>query len=459
MLIKQNFFSKHNIKISPVQKIAIGFILVILTGAFLLSLPISSRAGVSTSLVNALFTASSATCVTGLVVFDTYQYWSGFGQMIILLLIQIGGLGFMTVATLFSFFINRNISVTERIVMSKSFGLNDLSGVVRLAKHVLIGTFLIELIGAIILSTQFIGEFGVIGGIIKSIFHSISAFCNSGFDIIGQKAAYIGLTPYVSNATICITIMGLVVIGGLGFFVWEDLYNYFRKKITKLSTYTKLVLVITGILIFAGALLIFLFEFNNPGTMKNLSLKGKFLSSFFHSITPRTAGFNTLEIPNMTENSKVLTMILMFIGGSSGSTAGGIKTVTVGLILIAVFQIARGRRNIVISNRKISNDNLLRALSIFMIGLLMVLVGSFVLNTIEPNLDYFVCLFECISAFGTVGLTFGITPELNSLSKLVLILLMYFGRVGILTITFSIVLGMDKNKQKLSFPETNVMIG
>lgn len=445
--------------LSPTQFLVLSFAGIILIGAVLLSLPVASRSGQWTAFINSLFTATSATCVTGLVVFDTYQYWSGFGQAVILMLIQVGGLGLMTVATLLSFFIRRNISFKERTFISQSLSLNELSGVVRLTKHILIGTLLFEGLGAIALSIRFIPEFGVAGGIIKGIFHSVSAFCNAGFDIMGQRAAFSSLTAYVSDITVNITIMSLIVIGGLGFFVWEDLYNLVKRK-RKLSVYSKLVIGITACLIIGGAVLIFIFESNNPDTFGHLSPLGKVLASFFQSVTPRTAGYNTLNLVSQTDNTKILQIFLMFIGGSSGSTAGGIKTVTFGILLLTIFQVARGRRDIVVLGRKVSNDNVLRAFTIAGIGFLLVIFGSLIISFIEPGNNIFLkSLYECVSAFGTVGLSLGLTPSLSAVSKIILIMLMYFGRVGILTITFSIVMGHNRDKDKLSYPESNLLVG
>ncbi|MEG0770714.1 MAG: TrkH family potassium uptake protein [Clostridia bacterium] len=450
---------KKKTVLSPAQVILFGFIGVILVGAMLLMLPISSRTGDVTSPLTAFFTATSATCVTGLIVVDTFTHWSGFGQVIILLLIQIGGLGIMTIASLLSFFLRRNISFKERMLMSQSLSLLDMAGVVRITKHAIIATLTIEAAGALILSARFIKDFGILGGIAKGIFHSVSAFCNAGFDLMGQIEPFIGITPYVSDITVTVTIGLLIIIGGLGFFVWEDIYRMLTKK-TKLTLYTKLVLVMTGALVVVGAILIFIFEHNNPATLGGLDTKGQVLGSFFQSVTPRTAGYNTISQAGMTSDSKFITVLLMFIGGSSGSTAGGIKTVTFGLLIIAIWQVSKGRRQIVIRGKSISNENILRATAIAGIALFLTVSAAMIISIAEGGaVSFSEAIFETFSAFGTVGLTLGITPELSVISKLVLATLMIMGRVGILTVTYSIVLKFDKTQNKINYPEGKVLIG
>lgn len=454
---KGSFAKKH--KLDPTQIIALGFAGVILTGAFLLTLPISAKSGGWTSFINALFTATSATCVTGLVAVDTYQYYTDFGQAIIALLIQIGGLGVMTFATLLSMLFRRNISMKERLLQTQSISAYDMRGIVRVTKHILIGTLIFEGIGATLLSIRFAQDFGVVEGIKKGIFHAISAFCNAGFDILGDKAPFVNLTGYVNDITVNVVIMSLIVIGGLGFVVWEEILYY--RKTKKFSLYTKMVLGITAALIFGGALLIFLFENSNPETLGPLSPLGKTLASFFQSITPRTAGFNTISQSGMTSQSKVLTTFLMFVGGSSGSTAGGIKTFTFGLIVAAVLSAIRGRKEVTIGKKRISNENVYRAFTLAFVGLTMVTVASFVMSSFDGTFSVFSAFYEAMSAFGTVGLSLGITPTLSVLSKLILITLMYFGRVGIITIAYALIIKTQNNNlANIRYPEeTRINIG
>ncbi|MDP4152957.1 MAG: TrkH family potassium uptake protein [Bacillota bacterium] len=447
---------KTKLHIKPAETFLIGFLAVILFGAFLLTLPISSRSGQWTSPLTALFTATSATCVTGLVVVDTYTYWTVFGQIVILLLIQTGGLGFMTIATLFSLLIRRNISMSERLIIMQGLNLDDMSGIVRLTKRVLLGTLMFEGAGALILSVRFASDFGWIKGIYKGIFHSVSAFCNAGFDILGDRGKFSSITTYQDDVVVNVVIMALIVIGGLGFFVWDDIAK--TKNFKGLKVYSKMVLIITASLIFGGAVLFALFEMNNTAITAGMSVKSKILAPLFQSVTTRTAGFNSISEGDMTSASKILSCLLMFIGGSSGSTAGGIKTFTFGLLIMMTLSALRGRRDVIVFGRKIGSDNVLRAISLTLIAVLLLFVSACVISLFEP-FPLLSIIFECCSAFGTVGLTVGITPLLSPVSKLVLILLMYLGRVGVLTITLGIAMQLNRNKNLISYPEAKVLIG
>lgn len=446
----------HKLKLTPVQLLPLGFAIIILTGAVILSLPISSRSGQWTPFIDSLLTATSATCVTGLVVYNTLAHWNVFGQIVIILLIQIGGLGFMTMATLFSFLLRRNITLGERLVMMQTLNLEDINGIIRLTKNVLLGTFLFEGAGAVILSLRFIGEYGVANGIFKGVFHSISAFCNAGFDLFGGDNQFVSLTAYADDFVVSTVIMLLIIIGGLGFFVWGDILRV--KSFKKLQPYSKLVITVTVVLLLGGALIVALLEWNNPKTLGMFGLKGKVLASFFQSVTPRTAGFNTIDLPSMRPGTKLLTCVLMFIGGASGSTAGGIKVGTAGVIILAVLSIARGNRDVIAYNRKINNDIVLRAFSVFAIGAGIVFTGVVIIGTVDP-FPLTQILFECFSAFGTVGLTLGITPLLSTVSKIVITLLMYFGRVGIYTITIAVAWRFAKKHNAITYPETRILIG
>jgi trk system potassium uptake protein TrkH len=377
-----------------------------------------------------------------------------FGKIVILMLIQIGGLGFMTMATLVAFIIGKRISLRERLIMQEALNQFNISGLVRLTKHILFTTFIIEGIGAFFLSLRFIPQYGRPKGILFGIFHSVSAFCNAGFDLIGQGRS---LTPYVDDVLVNVVIWLLIIIGGLGFTVIMDLLRF--KKFSKLTLHTKLVLYISGILILTGFVFSFIFEFNNPETLGNLSAKGKFLGSMFQAITPRTAGFNTLPMYKLTMASKFFIIILMFIGGSPGSTAGGIKTTTAGVLILSIISIIRGKNDTEIFNRRIAKDVLSRALAIVVIGMLWVLVVIMILSITEANKDFLDIFFETVSAYGTVGLSLGITSKLSLIGKIVISFTMFAGRVGALTIVFALARKQQKKKGLIRYPEGKVMVG
>lgn len=430
---------------------------MILAGAILLNLPIASKNGMSIGFVDALFTSTSAVCVTGLVVVDTGTYWSTFGQIVILTLIQIGGLGFMTMATLLSLLIGRRIGLRERLLIQESLNQNSLQGIVKFTKHIIITVFVIELVGALILAIQFVPEFGFNKGAYLSIFHSISAFNNAGFDLMGEyNGQFSSLTGYVDNALVSFTIAGLVILGGLGFFVYKDLFN--TKSIKKLSLHSKVVFLMTVMLILFGTIFFFITEYNNPKTMGNLSLEGKIISSIFQSVTPRTAGFNTLPLPDMTNASKFMTVILMFIGGSPGSTAGGIKTVTLGVLMFAVISTIRGKDHIEIFKRKLQQSVVNKSLAIIMISLALVTTVTMILSLLE-NTSFINVLYETASAFGTVGLSLGITPYLSVPSKIIIALTMFFGRVGPLSIALALSASAARHRSLINYPEDRVMVG
>ncbi len=453
---RRNFFIKQIVSVSPTRLIVMGYVLVIFLGSILLNLPIASRDGSSIGYINALFTATSATCVTGLVVVDTYSHWTIFGQSVILLLIQIGGLGFMTMATLFSLALRRKISFKERLVIAESLNQYTIEGIVRLTKQVLIGTLLFEGAGALILSIKFSSEYGITKGIFKGIFHAISAFCNAGFDIMGETKKFTSLTGYTGDTIVNLTVMALVVIGGLGFYVWSNIMQ--AKDIRSLRLHTKLVLFISGILLVLGFVFFFLMEYNNPNTLQALSFKDKLLAAMFQSVTTRTAGFNTISLSDLTIASQVMTIVLMFIGGSPGSTAGGIKTVTLGVLIFAVFSHISGKDDTEMFNRRLHHSVVLRALSIVFIALMIVLTTTIILSIFETA-TFMEIFFEAVSAFGTVGLSLGITPSLSSVSKVAVIITMFLGRVGVLTMALALLMRGKKTSGKLKYPEGKVMVG
>ncbi|GAA0181905.1 TrkH family potassium uptake protein [Clostridium sediminicola] len=441
---------KFKKRLVPAQILAIGFATVILIGTILLSLPVSSASGKATPLVDAIFTSTSAVCVTGLVTLNTAEYWSYFGKTVIIILIQIGGLGFMSFATLFALLLGKKITLKERLIMQEAMNSFSLQGLVKLAKYILIFTFSVEGVGALFLSTKFIPNYGVIKGIYFSIFHSISAFCNAGFDLTGNS-----LIPYSQSVVVMLVISGLIIIGGLGFTVWAEIYSL--KDIKRMSLHSKLVISMTLILVFGGWLLMYIFEMNNPATIANMPLKGKVLSSFFAAVTPRTAGFNSISLADMSMAGKFLTMILMFIGGSPGSTAGGVKTATIGVLLITVINIIRNKEETVIFERRISKDLIYKAFAVVSIGVGVVMLTTLALCITETGASFEYIAFEAFSAFGTVGLSLGLTSKLSFVGKLIVAITMYMGRVGPLTLIFAI-----SNKKKGSavrYPEGKILVG
>lgn len=417
-------------------------------------LPVSSSTGNPTNFMDAFFTSVSATCVTGLTVVETGLHWSVFGKCIILLLIQTGGLGFMSVALMFSVVARRRITPRERLIFAQSINITDLSGIVKFAKLIFYGTLALELLGAIILAFRFIPEFGVPEGIFNSVFHSVSAFCNAGFDILGRGNS---VCDYATDPLVSLVLSLLVVFGGLGFFVWRDLFIFFKYK-HRLSPYSKIVLLTTTVLLVSGTLFLFLFEYNNP-VFDNFSGGELLLTSFFQSAVTRTAGFFSVDLSSLTSPSKALSMLLMFIGGASGSTAGGIKVASFAVIIVAMISILKGKSKFVIFKRNIALNDVLRAMGIFAVALLIVTTSCFFICLIDPQFSFTEILYEVISAFATVGQTLGITADLSIISKFVLCLLMFFGRVGIITVTYAIMFNQARSENLISYPDTNIFIG
>ena len=440
------FFFRH---ISPFQTITCSFLILILLGSILLMLPAAGSGEGRCSYLDALFTASSAVCVTGLVVHNTATYWSGFGQGIILLLIQIGGLGVITVVIAASIFSGKRIGLRQRNLMQNAVNAPKLGGIIRFTRFLLFFTAAAEICGALLLIPVFAKNYGLAAGTGKAFFHSISAFCNAGFDILSDKTPYASLTAYRSNVLLNVVIICLIVAGGLGFLTWDDLISK-RFRFKKLTLQTKLVLLTSAILIVLPALFLFLTDFTkgSPGD--------RILFSVFQSVTTRTAGFNTVSFDNMREGSHLLMIILMLIGGSPGSTAGGMKTTTLAIIMIAFRRYIRQDKDYSSFGRSVSSRTVLEAFTLLMLYLGLFLGGSLLISTIEhlPVID---CMFESASALGTVGLTTGITPSLGSISKIVLILFMYFGRVGGLTLAYAALGGEKADTGRL--PEEKVMIG
>jgi len=447
---------KKRLKITPTQLVVTSFATLIFFGAFLLNLPIASRDNLPVGFVNALFTATSSVCVTGLIVVDTGTHWTVFGQVIIVSLIQIGGLGIMTMSTMFALLLGRKITLRERLLIQESLNQFDLEGLVRLTKNIIIATFTIELIGAILFSFVFVPDYGLKKGIAFGVFHAITSFCNAGFDLIGEFRSF---TPYVNNFIININTMLLIIIGGLGFSVWIDIYQIFRDRSFKnIALHSKVVLVTTIFLILFGAVFIFAVEFNNPGTLKNLPFSGKVLASFFHSVSPRTAGYNTLDMTALTTPTKFMTIILMFIGGSPGSTAGGIKTATAAILILTVIAVVKGREEPEIFERRISNYLVYRAMAVAAISLGLVVFVTMVLSLTE-NADFLTLFFETTSAFGTVGLTLNYSPHLSMIGKLIISITMFAGRVGPLSLVLAFAHRASGNKGNLKYPEDRIIVG
>lgn len=447
-------FERHGYhRLNQVQYIALGFFFIILAGSLILTLPIASQSGEWTPFLNSMFTATSATCVTGLVVYDTFTHWNVFGQLVILLLIQIGGLGFITVGVGFSMAFRRRIGLRQRDLLKESINAMEIGGIVKLSRKIFIGTALCEGVGALLLATRFIPEFGLVKGIYYSIFHAISAFCNAGFDLMGGQQPYASFTAYATDPVINITLMLLIIVGGLGFVVWSDVVSKrFRWK--NYSLHTKMVISVTLLLIFGGALFLFLFE--QGGTISGMSTGDQILASLFGSVTARTAGFNTVDTGALQPESKLLTIALMFIGGSPGSTAGGVKTTTIAVILIYVISNLRGESGCNVFHRRIGDEVIKRASMVFCLNLFLGLT-SVTLILATSNLHMSDVLFEVYSAISTVGMTTGITRDLNVVGRIVIIILMYCGRIG--SMTFALSLVAKPEAKGLSLPEEKITIG
>ncbi len=456
MMKKMKYLLHYRIHIRPIQVIFLGFGLLILFGTLLLNLPFASQNGRSIGFINAMFTATSATCVTGLIVADTATQWTIFGKCVILLLIQIGGLGFMTLATLFSLVLRRTITLKERLLIAEALNYEQMQGIVRLAKHLLAGTFMIEGIGAVILSLCFIPDFGIASGIGRGIFQSISSFCNAGFDLMGSRTPFSSMTLYAGNWIANLTIMMLIIIGGLGFVVWDDVLM--NRRWSKLSPHSKLVLIISAILIVSGAALFFIFENNNPKTLQHATISERILTPLFQSVSARTAGYNSLRLADMTQASLFVLILLMFVGGSPGSTAGGIKTTTLGVILLSAFALIRGSESVNLYERRLPRYTVMKALVIVVIAFIIVVTGTMVLLVFE-DFDFLSIVFEVISAFGTVGLTLGITTELSAASKCVLMCIMYAGRIGVLSTALAILARRNSGGSPIKYPEGKIMVG
>lgn len=426
---------RKKLSLSYTQIILLGFLALVFTGAVLLSLPISSRTGQQTPFVDALFTATSATSITGLVVYDTYSHWSIFGQMVLLFLIQIGGLGFMTILAVLFLALRRKMGLDERQLLVQASGMNNLGGVLPIIRRIAIMSFSLQGFFALLLSFRFIPAMGFAQGAYYAIFHAISAFCNAGFDLMGQSSPFSSLTGYAGDVLVNLTVILAVVSGGLGFIVWNDVWTH-KGRFSKFSLHSKLVLSTTGILLLLAWLLFFLLEQN--ATAQYMSFGQRVLSALFQSAINRTAGFSTTSVPHLSYPAILLSMALMIVGGSTGSTAGGIKTTTAAILFLNAVNSVRKRHSLVVFRRRISDDTIKNASAITVIFLLLVLAATLLLTAMEP-FSIQEALFEVISAVGTVGLSLGITPYLNTGGRILITALMLAGRVGLLTLLFALV--------------------
>ena len=436
-------------RLSSSQIIILGFAGVILFGSILLTLPFSTRDGHGALFSDALFTATSAVCVTGLVVQDTATYWSTFGQAVIIALIQIGGMGVVTVAIAISSFSGKQISLKQRSTMQEAISAHKVGGIVRLTGFIIKMTIIFELLGAVIMAPTFCKEFGVLKGIWYAVFHSISAFCNAGFDLMGAKTPYSSLTYFVDNPVINFVIMSLIIIGGIGFMTWDDI-KVNKHHVRKYRMQSKVILITTVLLISLPALYFFLFEFGDK------PMGERIWSSLFQSVTPRTAGFNTADLTQISETGTAITTMLMLIGGSPGSTAGGMKTTTLAVLFSTAISVFRRREHTHFFGRRVNDDTIRNAATILMMYVILFLTGGFLISHIE-SLPLLTCLYETASAIGTVGLTLGITPNLGIASQIILIVLMYIGRVGGLTLIFSALSGNQGNTARL--PQEKITVG
>ena len=456
---------KKPVKMDPTQVLVMGFAAVILIGSLLLSLPIATVGDANASYLDCIFTSTSAVCVTGLVVQDTGTYWSPFGQVVILLMIQIGGLGFMTMATMILMLMGRRIRLRDRLVIQEALNEFSLQGLVALIKRIALMTFSFEIIGMMLLSTRFIPQFGPWRGLYMSVFHSISAFCNAGFDLMGGfSGQFSSFTAFANDFVVNFTLMGLIIVGGLGFTVLLDMQR--TRRYRDLSLHSKVVLLMSGILLLLGFIFFFAVELTNPKTLADPSLKpmSKGLAALFQSVTARTAGFNTISQDGLTLPGKFMTTILMFIGASPAGTGGGIKTTTFAVVILMVVTVVRGREEVTVFNRRLAKGIAFRALAITFISFVVVIIITMVLSIAEQGntselMTFDNILYEAVSAFGTVGLSAGITPTTSTISRLFTITTMFVGRVGPMTLALAFARRLRNNDVKFSYPEGKIMVG
>ncbi len=435
--------------LTPPQVLVLGFALAILTGTLLLSLPLAVRDG-KPDLLTAAFTATSAVCVTGLVVVDTADHWTLFGQLVILLLIHTGGLGLMTMGTLFALLLGRRIGLRRRQQIKESVNQNELTGIIWLVQRILLFTAITEAIGATILTLHLAPKYGWTQGLWLGVFHAVSAFNNAGFDLFGR---FRSLTGFADDPVVSLTVAGLLILGGIGFSVVVDVYR--KRSFKRLSLHSKIVIAVTVLLLTFATAAVLLLEHDHA--LRHLTPHHKLLAAFFQASTPRTAGFNTVPLNDLFVPTQFLMIILMFIGASPGSTGGGIKTTTFITVGLALLSLARGREDVEIFNRRIPKSQVYKALSILILGLTVVLTTTLFLTITENGKDFLIIFFETVSAFGTVGLSLGLTPDLSPAGRLAIMLTMFVGRVGPLTLAFS--LAQRDHQAKIRLPEQKILIG
>ncbi|MDO4633377.1 MAG: TrkH family potassium uptake protein [Eubacteriales bacterium] len=435
------------------RKIMLGFLCIILVGALLLMLPVSTRDGQSTTFLGALFCSVSATCVTGLVAYDTFSHWSLFGQLVLLTEIQIGGLGFITISTFMMIVLRRRIGIGRRALLQDSLSMLQVRGSVRLVRRIVLGTLLFEGVGAILLSLRFVPQMGLAKGIYYGIFHSISAFCNAGFDLMGFREPYSSFCAYAGDPLVILTLSALIIIGGIGFIVWEDLVTH-RFHWNRYRLHTKLVLISTAVLLVGGTALFWILE--NHALFAGMTLSEKFLAAFFSAVTPRTAGFNSVDTAALSNGSLFLTIIFMFIGGSPGSTAGGIKTITVLVILLHLKSYIFHDKDCSIFGGRLEADAVKKATVVVCLNLFLAILGMMIIFSVQ-TLPFTEVMFEVFSAIGTAGMSTGVTRQLSAVSKVVIMILMYFGRMG--SLTFAMSFTERKKPVKVRYPEESIVIG
>ncbi|GGG77457.1 TrkH family potassium uptake protein [Paenibacillus radicis (ex Gao et al. 2016)] len=442
------------LKITPPQFLTLGFIIIISIGSLLLSLPAASTDGIRTPFIDALFTATSAVCVTGLVVVDTGTHFTIFGQVVILTLMQIGGLGFMTMATMLALAFRKRISLRERLLLQETMNQASLEGIVRFIRRVLVYAFVIEIVGALLLAMRFSLTMPIGRALYLGIFHSISMFTNAGFDVLGTvNGPFSSFVGHVDDPIVNFVIIMLIFLGGIGFIVLAELWDF--SKVRKLSLHSKVVLTTSGVLFLAGAVLIFIFEFTNARTLEPLDITGKLYSSLFQSISPRSGGASTLDIGAMRSATQFLIVLLMFIGASPGSAGGGIKVTTFAILVGAVIAMIRGKEDVVFFNRRLAKDRVHKALTISIVALSAIVLFTMLISATE-NVEILTAMFEVTSAFGTTGLSMGLTPHLTTLGKVLIITMMFIGRLGPLTLAFTLAPG---EKELYRYPEGKIMIG
>lgn len=447
---------KKRFSFSTTQLILLSFLLAIFVGSILLYLPISSKTGKAVSYIDALFTSATSVCVTGLVTVPTFSTWSFFGQLVILVLIQVGGLGIITIMSMLMILLHRKIGIGDRLLIQDAFNLNSLSGLVIFVKKVVVGTFLVEGIGALCYMAVFVPEYGV-KGIWISIFNSVSAFCNAGIDIIAEDS----LCGYAANPIINIVTCALIILGGIGFIVWWDvlgvLKNKKKNRLRRLSLHSKIALSMTAFLIVSGAVLFFAFEYNNPCTIGQYSFVDKLQISVFQSVTTRTAGFATIPQQNMTDASSIVSLLLMFIGGSPVGTAGGVKTVTIAILFATAVSAVKNRNEVNCYNRNISRHSIMKAIGVLGMSFITVFISTVLLSLIS-NAEILDVLYETVSATATVGLTRNLTATLNTLGKIIIIITMYLGRVG--PISLAVAFGIKKKSENIiKNPTEEISVG